>query len=98
MYNAKAFVNCELRTVAVSKKYTIPHIGKMHVHRIATGEILNHAFHETAEAAIAQRFIVENHEQRCDQIAHALHVANFQMLPYITAIQTNKRECLDQIS
>lgn len=57
----------------------------MHVHSLARGEILKHAFHKVAEASVAQRFIVENDQKWSDQITHALHVAHLKMLPDIAA-------------
>lgn len=55
----------------------------MHVHGWTAWEILAHALHQEREACIAQRLIVENDQQRSGQIAHALHVADVQVLPHV---------------
>lgn len=53
----------------------------MHVHCAPVGEVFDHPFHEPAEATVAQRLVVEDYQQGCHQIAHALHVAHVQVFP-----------------
>lgn len=61
----------------------LPHVSKVRVHCTPIGEVVKHAVHEIAEAAVGERLIVEDNQQRGDQIAHALHVTNILMFPYI---------------
>lgn len=55
----------------------------MRVHCTAIGEVVEHAVHEIAEAAVGERLVVEDNQEWGDQIAHALHVTNILMFPYI---------------
>lgn len=57
----------------------------MHIHGATAGEVLDHSLHEVTKTSVAERFVIENHQQRGNQIAHALHVTDIQMLPNISA-------------
>jgi hypothetical protein len=64
------------------------HVRKVHVHGAAIRKVLNHPLHQPAEAAVAERLVVENDQQRSEQIAHSLHVANVQVLVDVAAKTT----------
>lgn len=84
----------EVRVVAVGMHQVVhlgiqdlnqrAHVSKVHVHGTSVGKVLDHPLHQATEAAVAQRLVVENHQQRRQQIAHALHVPDVQMFVHVT--------------
>lgn len=51
------------------------------VHALALREVASHALHQTLETGVGQALIVEDDEERRNQIAHALNVADLQVFP-----------------
>ena len=60
------------------------HVRKVVVHLGAGGEVLDHPGHEGLEAGEDNNLIVEDDQQGGDQVAHALHVPDFQVLPNVS--------------
>lgn len=55
----------------------------MSVHGTTVGEVGTHPIHESAEAGVGGWLVVKYDQQRRDQVAHPLHVADVQVLPDI---------------
>jgi hypothetical protein len=61
------------------------HVGEVAVHGVAVGEVLHHALHQVAEARVGEGLVVEDDQEGRHQVAHALHVADVEVLPHVGA-------------
>ena len=68
---------------AVEDLHERPHVGEVLVHLVARGEVLDHPGHEGLEAGEDDHLIVKDDQQGGHEVAHALHVADLQVVPHV---------------